>query len=89
MTRRHTAYTGRASSVLRTIVMRIWRSSSQDTGASTPSRNWSSEKPTAATVVATAPIATGASACAGSRSSRTRPAPYPTAVKTSEFTPSV
>ena len=68
-------YTGSASSVLSTIVIRIWRRSSSDTGASTPSRNCSSEKPIAATAVAAAPIATGASACAGSRSSRTRPAP--------------
>ena len=38
-TRRTTAYTGSASSVLRTIISRIWRTSRSETGASTPSRN--------------------------------------------------
>jgi hypothetical protein len=75
--------------VFTTIVATISRASCQLTGESTPRRNCISEKPIVAAAVAAAPTASGVSPCAGSRSSRRRPAPYPMDSINNDVTPRV
>ena len=89
MMRRTSAYTGSEMSVLTRTAMMICCSSSSETGALTPSRNWMIAIPIWATAVATAPAASGTSPWAGSRSSRRRPDQYPIAMYSSEVIPSV